>query len=67
MKQTHLGECLYAFFDGRTVWLRTSSGDGTTGAGTTNEIALEPAALEAFQAFLKTLPIASAGEGDEAG
>jgi hypothetical protein len=50
MKQVDLGDGLCASFDGEFVWLKTSSG-----AITTNEVALEQAALDKFLGFLKTL------------
>ncbi len=50
MDQAHLGEALYASFDGEFVWLRTSNG-----ALTTNEVVLELAAVEKLLDFIKTL------------
>ncbi|MGA7328952.1 MAG: hypothetical protein WBX25_31820 [Rhodomicrobium sp.] len=54
--EIHLGERTYASFDGHTVWLRTRNG-----AIITNEIALEPSAIELLVGFLKTL---TEGAGD---
>ena len=44
----YLGDGLYASFDGYTFWLRASDGRRVT-----NEVALEPHVMAAFEAYVK--------------
>ncbi|MGO9545963.1 MAG: hypothetical protein ACLPPF_14380 [Rhodomicrobium sp.] len=50
MEQVYLGNSLYASFDGECVTLAASNGIVTT-----NEVVLEPSALEELLNFLRTI------------
>jgi hypothetical protein len=54
---TYLGDGLLASFDGYQFWLRASDGIRIT-----NEVALEPSVLDAFQDFIAMTCAKSKGE-----